>query len=373
MAAWRSLPALRELDRFAPWLFAIARNRLRDATRAWTRRDTPTADGTLNALVGHTTVGHQGTLGSSDLRDAVRALPHARRHVTRLFYVEGLTIAEIAGRRGSPVGTVKRQLFESRRQLRRSFGIHVAGDTPMGTTQTNRFPADRPNISISKLDEPPFAVDCPELRWRHIVPEVGQTASVATYRPPKWSRDTDVSALRAVRVAEVHGVEGVEIDAGDMTLYARSTAKEVQYLATVMTVDGKAWLRTFLDEGYCGAWGTMPRRIEDTGRYVENADGSLTRADATGPTDAHGVGVYSVRVGEREFECLRVLQLEGDVDDRNAPIDEAFITRAGRTILLRAYCHDGHEGIFVDKNTSITVDGVTRHHWYDILTEQAFA
>jgi hypothetical protein len=65
--------------------------------------------------------------------------------------------------------------------------------------------------------------------------------------------------------------------------------------------------------------------------------------------------------------------LEGDVDDRNAPIDEAFITRAGRTILLRAYCHDGHEGIFVDKNTSITVDGVTRHHWYDILTEQAFA
>lgn len=45
MAAWRSLPALRELDRFAPWLFAIARNRLRDATRAWTRRDTPTADG----------------------------------------------------------------------------------------------------------------------------------------------------------------------------------------------------------------------------------------------------------------------------------------------------------------------------------------
>ena len=241
----------------------------------------------------------------------------------------------------------------------------------MSGREPTAFPQRRPHIQIDRLPGEPFAVDCQELRWWYIVPRIGEIASAATYRPPAWDREDGPTVLRATRAAEVHGVEGVEIDAGDMTLYARATDEEVQYLATTMTVDGKAWLRTFLDEGYNGAWGTVMRHLEDSGAYVESADGSLTRAESTQPTDSHGVGVFRVRVGDRAFDCLRVLQLEGGVDDRDAPADEAYISREGRTILLRCYCHEGHEGVVVGTETRLVIDGVPRFHWYDVITDTA--
>ena len=369
-AAWRNFASLQDAARFAPWLFAIARNRCRDAMKAAGRRERATDDETLARLVGHTAPPPRLP---TELGDAVRSLPRMEREATRLFYYEGHTISEIADRQGSPPGTVKRQLHDARRRLRRIFGADTTGEARMADHQTPAFPQRRPAMQIDRLDVEPFAVNCQELRWWHIVPRVGETASAATYRPPMWDQDGAPTVLRATRAAEVHGVEGVEIDAGDMTLYARATDEEAQNLATTMTVDGKAWLRTFLDEGYNAAWGTMRRHLEDTGAYVELPDGSLELAESARPTDSHGAGVFRVHVGERAFDCLRVVQLEGDVDDRDAPATEAYISRQGRTILLRCYCHDGHEGVVVDTATRLTVDGVPRFHWYDVITDQALA
>jgi RNA polymerase sigma factor (sigma-70 family) len=369
-AAWRDLPSLHELDRFGPWLFAIARNRCRDAMKGAARRERATDDETLTNLVGHA---ESRSPLTDELHDAVRALPRSERDATRLFYFEGLTVREIAQRHGSPTGTVKRQLHDARRRLRRVFGADITGEARMSDRQSTAFPQRRPHIQIDRIAGNPFTVDCPELRWWHIVPRVGEAVSAATYRPPAWDRDEDPMVLRATRAAEVHGVEGVEIDAGDVTLYARATDDEVQYLATTMTVDGKAWLRTFLDEGYNGAWGTVMRHLEDMGAYVESADGSLTKVESTRPTDSHGVGVFRVRVGDRAFDCLRVLQLEGDVEDRDAPAAEAYISREGRTILLRCYCQEGHEGVVVDTATRLVIDGVPRFHWYDVITDRALA
>ena len=369
-AAWRDLVSLHDATRFAPWLFAIARNRCRDAMKRSARRESPTDDETLARLVGHTVPPPRLT---AELGDAVRALPRMEREATRLFYFEGRSISEIAERQGLPSGTVRRQLHDARRGLRRVFGVHTMGATRVSERQPTAFPTRRPPIQTDRLDVEPFAVDCEELRWWHIIPRLGETASAATYRPPAWSRDEDVSTLSVVRTAEVHGVEGVEIDAGDMTLYARATDDEVQYLATTMTVDGKAWLRTFLDEGYNGAWGTVGRHLEDTGVYAEAPNGSFTRSEPTRASDAHGAGAFRVRIGEKAFDCLRVLQLAGDVDDRHAPADVAYISREGRTILLRCYCHDGHDGVVVDTDARLVIDGVPRFHWYDVITGRALA
>ena len=78
--------------------------------------------------------------------------------------------------------------------------------------------------------------------------------------------------------------------------------------------------------------------------------------------------MWEVRIGENVFTCLRVLQLEGPVTEKDAPIDEACITAEGRTVLIRDYAHDCFEDIDLDRSQALVVDGQTRYHWTDRVT-----
>ncbi len=46
--------------------------------------------------------------------------------------------------------------------------------------------------------------------------------------------------------------------------------------------------------------------------------------------------MYSVRIGGRQFTCLRVLDVEEEPDQEGILV-EAFLTRQGRTVLFRRY------------------------------------
>ena len=46
------------------------------------------------------------------------ALPAEHRFAAHLFFIEGLTLAEIADAQGVPLGTAKSRLFHARRQLK---------------------------------------------------------------------------------------------------------------------------------------------------------------------------------------------------------------------------------------------------------------
>jgi RNA polymerase sigma-70 factor (ECF subfamily) len=143
----------------AAWLHTIARNRTVDRLRAAGRRPAlvpfSTAGardevdaGALDRLVASGSVlggadlgpGPEGELEALELRSTIAAaldgMPEAERTVIVLAYQDDLTQAEIAGRLGWPLGTVKtrtrRALLRLRTALAGEFAPSVGVATPIG-------------------------------------------------------------------------------------------------------------------------------------------------------------------------------------------------------------------------------------------------
>lgn len=257
------------------------------------------------------------------------------------------------------------------------------------------FPRRRPEITIAPGEEPLFEVDWQELAWWFGIPEVGDRALWALYYPPEW-RLAWYYDMKALHPAIVHGMECVEIDtvAQEMggqqqtqpwTLFGRLTENRVQYLATVSLQDGIRRLYALLDEGFDEDWGESQRRVRQTGRFVEQPDGSYRQhAERLQPgDDVEGMGVYQVTIGGRSFTCLRVLDV-APVFTEESILMEAYLTREGRTVLCRRYngrqWHRQPGSAHADKppwderfptHNRIVIDGVTFVHWYDCLSDRA--
>lgn len=114
LAIIRGLPRLRQPERFAPWLFVIARravmNRLRDAYAA------PEQPGDSEAPGGDEA---DAVVDRELVAGALAALPVREREVLMLFHLEDLPLEACAQICGVPVGTVKSRLNGARRLLRR--------------------------------------------------------------------------------------------------------------------------------------------------------------------------------------------------------------------------------------------------------------
>ncbi|WP_432885944.1 RNA polymerase sigma factor [Kribbella sp. CA-245084] len=107
----RGLPRLKEPDRFAAWLFTIARrsvvNQLRekyaDQPRLTQDDEPDPADHVVDRL---------------DVRRLVGGVSVLEREVLVLFHLEDLSLEECAEVLAVPVGTVKSRLHRARRLLR---------------------------------------------------------------------------------------------------------------------------------------------------------------------------------------------------------------------------------------------------------------
>lgn len=120
LAILRGIGGLRDPARFAPWAFGILRRKCADRVRQAQRERGRDAE-----LEEQPVAARQEDAAA--LRSALAALPPDQRLSAQLFYVEGLTLAEIAEAQAVPEGTAKSRLFHARRKLKAALS---EGDDP---------------------------------------------------------------------------------------------------------------------------------------------------------------------------------------------------------------------------------------------------
>jgi len=391
LAAWLGLGRLRDAGSAHAWLVQVARNRCRDYFRRQGRRDLPADEQEIEQFANRFGLSqHRRAQTMADITEALEDAPPAAREAARRFYLEGLSVAEIAAETQAPPGTVKRRLFQARSSLRASLGVNPPQrSSPMNTQTTDpipvavpvtAFPLVRPEIVLTPLDEPPFAVDCLELRYWSIIPRVGEWASWADYGLPGWKL-SEATEARALRPATVHDTEGVQIEfrpwkpgQGWMptgTVHGRLTEEGGQWLAVSLVHEGKSQVTTFLDGSFDANWGGIKRALEDQGGVMTAPDGSLRLRDRATLLSGTGAGLFTVDIGAKRLTCLRVI--ECDIEDEVDTLIISYFTREGRMALVQRYKRPSFVQaamfpVILDETDQLVVDGLTFFHWYDTIT-----
>lgn len=396
------------------WLYQVARNRCADYLRSSQRRERFIETEELALAVNRFSVpAARQRQAAVEVVDAFNRVPEKERDALRSFYLDGLSIAEIAVRHRCPQGTIKRRLSHGRDMVRSELGvaktkrrIAMSADRKPGM---GSFPELRPEISIQKSAGTPFSIDLRELAWWFIVPEIGDRVRWADYEPARddsaWKL-TEVKDMAATRRAIIHGRSCVEIEMEvrhcrdrdgllplnhDPEKLPRHTRiwgiveeTEVHWLAVEsMKSDGTRELLTCLDEDFGWDFGMTPRRVEDKDYLVEQAGGTLAKKEGAPQMFSHGL--YTVRIGDRAFECMRVFDFDEDASERTVLV-MAYVTRAGRTLLFRRY-NGNHWGKReapphswgvemtweedLPHTDRLVIDGVKYVHNYDSLTDVA--
>lgn len=120
--AYRDWRTIGSLDRPGAWVRRVLINLAIDAHRRQARE-----------MLAMSRLGAEPAATASDVTSehfwaAVRALPERQRAAVTLFYVEDLSVAEIADILGVASGTVKTSLFMARRSLAVSLGAEEVFD-----------------------------------------------------------------------------------------------------------------------------------------------------------------------------------------------------------------------------------------------------
>jgi RNA polymerase sigma-70 factor (ECF subfamily) len=120
MDAWRSLPGLRNPDRFDAWLHRLLVRSCFDVLR---RRHSRPIEVELSPISGPTTADFApGVVDRELVDDALRRLDPTWRAVVILHYFLGMPLPEAAAILGIPIGTAKSRLHRSLGIMRSAIG-----------------------------------------------------------------------------------------------------------------------------------------------------------------------------------------------------------------------------------------------------------
>lgn len=113
--AWRRWPQLDGYDAPEAWVRRVAINLARNRFRRARRQ--------LAALIRHGPPGDVPALTAEEVAvtEALRHLSRPQREALVLYHLIGLSVGEVAGELGVPVGTVKARLARGRRALAQQF------------------------------------------------------------------------------------------------------------------------------------------------------------------------------------------------------------------------------------------------------------
>ena len=112
----RGLPRLRDDSAFAAWAYRIVSRRCARQIGAAVRRRELAAD--LAAMPDADAPEPGEALTADRLRAEIGRLPREQRSALALFYLEEMSVAEVAVALDVPLGTVKTRLLHARRKLR---------------------------------------------------------------------------------------------------------------------------------------------------------------------------------------------------------------------------------------------------------------
>ena len=115
--AYRRLGSLQAHDRFASWLNTIVRNLCHDHFR--THREMLPLDRETPAAPYDPAEEHDRRALHRRIQRAVDALSDVHRETVTLYYINGYTCEEVGDFLDVPTGTVKRRLFDARKQLKK--------------------------------------------------------------------------------------------------------------------------------------------------------------------------------------------------------------------------------------------------------------
>jgi RNA polymerase sigma factor (sigma-70 family) len=376
LTAWLKLPSLKDPNRFQGWLFQLARNKCIDFLRKRKRMDQTEIP--LDLVEGY--LSRQPEIQTiHTFEELTELLTDAERTTIWLYYVDKLTIDQIAKQREVSTGTIKRLLFNARFRIRKTTQISREGEDLMTAKSSIILPEIRPMISIKPLNEVSFEVDFREDPWYFSVLEVGNKLQWAIYDPPNWRR-TYAYNMKVIGKAVVHGEESLEIQVDE---YESGSWKEnstrhytqlgdmfIKHIAVLSYQNGIPYFDTFLDEHFHENWGQIsPRFWKDDGRFQIVDESHFITAN---PQKTGGLGFYDVTIGENTFQCLRVLDTEW-ATGKEGILVEAYLSKEGRTVLFRRYNGEAWRPTSnwletVNDNHRIMLDEVTYVHWYDCIS-----
>ena len=129
MSVWENISGLRDVNNFGGWLRQIPYNQCwRYYNNAYhSQGERPYEDEVLTWHIDQnaSVLFREKTLLAEAI-ESVRHLPKKPEHIREvaiLFYLDRLTLKEIAEQLDLPLGTVKRKLHEARGLLRKEFGV----------------------------------------------------------------------------------------------------------------------------------------------------------------------------------------------------------------------------------------------------------
>ncbi len=122
LKAHQKLATLKNKEKFAGWLYAIATNCCRMALRRRGRRSTEIVSLDRLGREQITKISlarHASEPGNQLLREAMESLPGATRKPLELYYMEGMSCAEIGRIVGASTNAVRDRLYRARKRLRK--------------------------------------------------------------------------------------------------------------------------------------------------------------------------------------------------------------------------------------------------------------
>lgn len=369
---------------FKGWLLAIARNKCADYYRAKARalevplENVPRRCGAYDR---HETNAVAETLTRLCGRD---------RQMLELFYLRDWPLERIARALELPVGTVKSRLHYARKRFRETYPFPP---NQKGDERMINMPDIMPTYTIEPLQAAPFPVKWEEMMGWFIVPKLGEKLTWAMYDFPERKR-TDQCEMRVLGRAEVHGIEGVEIEAVETDLTARGGAdgrnREERRLVAQLTdthcrilaeshmEEGVKRFYTFLDgDPFLDNWGFGEDNCGNETELRPKGDirregNRVTAADKRFLLDIVGRALVTIQGKRYDTVCVM------DCWTYNAGIvTEQYLDRNGKTILWRRFNRDDwhleqyHKrwSELLPDNERITVNGETFVHWYDCITD----